>query len=278
MVSSAIADSNSPVKLQNNSKTMAASPPLYSRVNCLFAYQLHWTLLLYWRYKVSDAKWWSGVQRQAAEDGIQLVRHGFVRPGLSQIELSSTPNLSPLSVIHKLQHHIRDYVNPEIPNAILDRFHLRSVGWMTRQAVERVLQGKCERNHPADKEFDSRWRNVQLPQPFDLSLSQRDGQGIYSYNLHIVLEYDEEQMQKHRSFVSLAHREILQVSRRRRLRLSRAAILSDHIDLVLGCPIRTAPVSVALCFMNDLANACLRDPMFSYSAFVATLGETEWQE
>lgn len=69
------------------------------------------------------------------------------------------------------------------------------------------------------------------------------------------------------------HGAILRVSRERRHLLSRAAILPDHLHLLLGCRLEESPEGVALTYLNGLAEACGGKAVFKPSYFVGTLSE-----
>ncbi len=55
--------------------------------------------------------------------------------------------------------------------------------------------------------------------------------------------------------------------------LSRAGILPDHLHLVLGCPLNSAPRDIALGFMNNLAYVQGIRPVYQFGAFAGTVGE-----
>ena len=56
-------------------------------------------------------------------------------------------------------------------------------------------------------------------------------------------------------------------------RLSRAALLADHIHLTLGCQIDESPEEVALGYINNCAYACGMKPAFQFSYYAGTIGE-----
>ncbi len=69
------------------------------------------------------------------------------------------------------------------------------------------------------------------------------------------------------------HDMIRKVARIKGYRLSRGAILADHIHLTLGCPFDVSPADVALGYLNNLAYVHGMKPVFQYGAYIGTFGE-----
>ncbi|MCX7050019.1 MAG: transposase [Candidatus Sumerlaeota bacterium] len=107
----------------------------------------------------------------------------------------------------------------------------------------------------------------------DLSQPRRTSHSIYWYNLHIVLVNDKRECEIRESRLQTIHDTILKIARVRDYQLSRAAILPDHIHLALGCGSEKSPADVALCFLNNLAFALDREPVFQMGFFAGTFGE-----
>ena len=69
------------------------------------------------------------------------------------------------------------------------------------------------------------------------------------------------------------HQMIVAASRSKEHRLSRAAILPDHIHLALGCRLEESPEEVVLGYLNNLAFARGMQAVFRFSYFVGTFSE-----
>lgn len=255
------------------SATMSKKNPIYTHENCLFAYQLHWELVISWRFKVSDSRWYESLRKRTLPTGIQISNHRFLQPGTSRFLVSTRPNLAPLALIDDIQELLQDIVRVELPHALHNTFRLRSLGILSRTALEELVDSdishdKTSRERPLS----------QISQPIDLSHPQTCKRGSYSYNLQVVLESDPNVSPKPKSFQKMAHDEVLHISQANNVSLSCATIQPDHFDIVLGCPIELAPADVALKFMNTLAESCFRKPIFRFSVFTSTFGEKEWDE
>ena len=66
---------------------------------------------------------------------------------------------------------------------------------------------------------------------------------------------------------------IIQIAAKKEHRLSRAALLSDHIHLAIGCPINQSPRDVSLSYLNNLAYAHKMQPRYMFGYYVGTFGE-----
>jgi REP element-mobilizing transposase RayT len=56
-------------------------------------------------------------------------------------------------------------------------------------------------------------------------------------------------------------------------RLSRAAILPDHIHLTLGCEVSESPEDVVLGYLNNCAYVQDMKPIYKFGYYVGTFGE-----
>ena len=66
---------------------------------------------------------------------------------------------------------------------------------------------------------------------------------------------------------------LLRVSRAKEHLLFRAAVLPDHVHLMIGCGINESPLDVGLSYLNNLAFVCGMRPVFKFSLFLGTFGE-----
>ena len=252
---------------------MSTKAPIYTRENCLFAYQLHWELVISWRFKVSDSRWYENLRKRILSTGIQISNHRFLQPGTSRFLVSTCPNLAPLALVDNVQELLQDIVRVELPHALHNTFRLRSLGILSRATLEELVDS----NIPHDETGHEK-PLTQVSQPIDLSRPQTCKRGSYSYNLQIVMESEPSVIPEPKSFQKMAYDKILHISQANNIALSCAAIQPDHFDLVLGCPIELTPADVALKFMNTLAESSFGKPIFRFSVFISTFGEKEWDE
>lgn len=126
----------------------------------------------------------------------------------------------------------------------------------------------------ADANVRERLKQYQIYCPdVDLSEPQTSSHGRYWYNLHIVLVNDGRFMEIRDAVLRGLKETIVKAARRKNHRLSRVAIVPDHIHMTLGCNLEEAPEEVVLSYMNNLAYGCGMKPVFRYSYFVGTFSE-----
>ena len=160
------------------------------------------------------------------------------------------------------------------PKAFQGNYALRSFGRVTREVVEKYIAGQADHHRMADPRVDERLRRLQIVNDdVDLSQPQRTSQGLYWHNLHVVLVHRDRWMEVREEVLIATHEMIVKVAQAKRLLLSRAGILPDHVHLAIGCPFNVAPLDVALAFLNNLAYAHGMKPVFQFGAFVGTFGE-----
>jgi len=255
---------------------MPSESNTYSQDNCLFAYQLYWKLWVDWRFKVYDLSWIERLPELVEQDGVRLREHRFSKPGVSEFRTSSKPELAPMKMVECIRSRLQNLVRDQIPRALNRDFRLRSLGPLTRRAIEDYVATELEFDSQTDEETQAGLKQYQIVQhDVDLSQPQRTASATYCYNLHIVLEIEQGHEEQRSDFLMGIRDMILEVGRTRRHLLSRAAILPDHIDLTLGCPLEESPAEVTLSYMNNLAVVYGRYPVFRYGAYMSTFGEDE---
>jgi REP element-mobilizing transposase RayT len=248
--------------------------PIYTADNCKLAYQLNWSLTIFWRSQALDGDWLESLSQATEPDGIRILNHRLATPDASQFLISTKPevpaSLIPARVKGRLQHLIRG----REPKAFQRNYSLRSVGSTRREKLEQYVQSQLDRHPPADERVAARFLRYQIhDRAVDLSAPRYTTHALYWYNLHVVLvnagrwrEIDDRVLEAMCSMLR-------QASRSKGHLLSRGGIVLDHLHLTLGCGPEESPLNVALAYMNNLAYAAGMRPVFTFSCFVGTFGE-----
>lgn len=253
---------------------MSSPTPLYTRDNCTFSCPLQWGLSAFWRTPETDSSWLSDLTAANEVDGIRLLGHRFESPGISQFAASTLPNVPPLLVVQRVKGRLQHMVRTRLPKAFRGNYAIRSIGHVTRETIERYVADQLGHHRMADPRVQSRLARFQIERPeVDLSQPQRTSHGLYWYNLHVVLVHQERWPEIREEVLQQVHDMILRVADGKKYLLSRAGISADHVHLVLGCPIETAPDEIAFSFLNNLAYAHGMRPVYQYGAIVGTVGE-----
>jgi hypothetical protein len=74
---------------------MNAPLPIYTRENCRAAFQLNWSLALFWHEPPVNANWLTELQRATETGGVRILAHQFAKPGVSQFLVSTRPETAP---------------------------------------------------------------------------------------------------------------------------------------------------------------------------------------
>ena len=248
--------------------------PLYTADNCTPAYQLDWSYSVFWRSTPTDFSWLDQLRAACEPDHIRLLEHQFDQPNVSKFLISTQPDVAPLHLAQRVKGRLQHLIRHTMPAAFRRNYGLRSVGSTKREKLDHYLQGQLVHHPMADPKVQERLRKYQIHNPdVDLSEPSRTTHALYWYNLHLVLVNDWRGIEIRDSVLQAIHDTILKASKAKGHRLSRGAILADHIHLTMRCKLEESPQDVALSYINNLAYAQGMKAVFKYSYFVGTFGE-----
>jgi REP element-mobilizing transposase RayT len=248
--------------------------PIYAIENCRAAYQLNWSLSIFWREPVSDTDWLTALQTATESDGVRILEHRLSQPCLSQFFLSTRPEVSPQKLARSIKGRLQYLVRQERPRAFRRNYGLRSVGSAKRDAVERYVRGQVDHHPMADARLREMLQGLQIDNPhIDLSAPRQNAHALYWYNLHVCFMNDERCRELRRDTLQKMRAMILRAAEKKGHFLSRAGIVPDHIHLTLSCNVVESPAEVAISYMNNLAYVCGSKRVFSHGFYVGTIGE-----
>jgi len=265
-----------PIDGASGIRSMSSTAPTYTHDNFLLACQLHWLVSIYWRYEIFDSTWADHLKSAVEPKKVQIHSHRFSNPGISQFRVSSNPHRSPLSVVTAIRRGLHDEVQQRISRPLLPEFHIRSVGKIARRVWEGYVATELDHDNRASDDDRRDLRPFQICRTqVDLSIPQHFDKATFSYNLHLVMEFDVSDAGISEATARHMRDAILEVSRDHDYQLSRGAILPDHIDLIVGCPLDETPTDVALQYLNRLSDHSGRQQIFRFSASVSTFDEDD---
>ena len=170
----------------------------------------------------------------------------------------------------RAQHLIRTTA----PDAFRRNYALRSVGSTRRERLEWYLGAQLDHHSMADARVQERFARYQIHNSdVDLAVPAQTAHARYWYNLHVVLVHEARYREIRDDVLQAVRRMILAASEAKGHRLSRAAILPDHIHLAMGGNLEESPEEVVLSHMNNLAFARGMKAVFKHSYYVGTLSE-----
>jgi REP element-mobilizing transposase RayT len=249
--------------------------PIYTKHNTKPAYQLNWGLTVFWRQSpVPGDDWLAALQLGTEPDGVRVLKHRLAGNGASQFFVSSRPHVSPSALIRSVKGRLQHLVRQRAPKAFQRNYCLRSIGSSTREAVEAYVAGQLGHHRMADPRVEKRLARFQKCFPdVDLAKPSFSSHGEYWYNLHLVIVNVERWMEIREGVLARLSTTIERAAHKYGERLSRVAVLPDHIHLTMGCLIERSPEEIALGYLNNCAYACGMRPVFQFGYYVGTFGE-----
>ncbi len=107
----------------------------------------------------------------------------------------------------------------------------------------------------------------------NLAAEQFSSHGRYVYNLHLALVHEARWREIREDQLAITRDMFFKVARQKGHRISRLALLPDHLHATVGCGFEQSPEEVALGYMNNLAFAHRMKPLFCGSFYVGTFGK-----
>jgi REP element-mobilizing transposase RayT len=253
---------------------MSAPAAIYTLQNCHAAFQLNWALSLFWHEAPSGCDWLPELSQATEPDGVQILKHQFIKPGVSQFLVSTRPDVAPERMVWSVKGRLQHAIRRQRPKAFRRNYGLRSIGSATREAIEHYVRSQVAHHPMADPRVQAMLCEVQIDDPaVDLSLPRQNAHTRYWYNLHVCFIADGRCMEIRREPLLRMREMIVKSAAKHGHLLSEGGILPDHVHLAVGCNVQESPGQVALSYMNNLAYACGMKRAFAFGFYVGTFGE-----
>ena len=253
---------------------MARLDPIYTAANCSFSCPLQWGVSAFWREEGIVRDWLAQLTAALEPDGIRILSHRFAQSTVSQFLVSTKPDVAPVTIVQRVKGRLQHLLRTRRPKMWKGNYAIRSIGNVTRAAVETYIAKQIGHHRYADPLACERIRKYQfVSDAVDLAEPRSTSHGRYWYNLHLVIVRRNREAEWDDSVLSATWEMIIDAARVKQHVLSRAGILPDHIHLLIGCRIEESPLDVALGYMNNLAFVHAMQPVFQFGAFVGTTGE-----
>ncbi len=223
--------------------------PIHTVHNTKPAYQLNWTVALFWRDPAPpEPEWLTNLRFATEKDGVRILNHRLRSETMTQFLVSTTPATRPSALLRSIKGRLQYLVRAQRPKAFQRNYGLRSVGSSKRVVIEDYIATQLDHHRMADARVQERLGDFQREYSgVNLSQPRLSSHGQYWYNLHVVLvnegrwrEIGDEAL---RGLLAMIER----VAAKREHLLSRCAIQPDHLHLALGCPVDRSPAEIALC-------------------------------
>src|SRR5262249_23980454 len=200
--------------------------------------------------------------------------HRFAKPDLSLFLVSTQPQVPAQLIPQRVKGRLQHLLRATHPKPFQRNYALRSLGSTKREKLEAYLAFQIEHHPMADARVEELFARYQIQDPHvDLAQPQRTASALYWHNLHLVFVNEGRWREIREEILQAQHAMLLRARKAKNHLLSRAALLPDHVHLMLGCRIEEAPQEVALSYLNNLAYVWGMRPVFKFSCFVGTFGE-----
>lgn len=249
--------------------------PIYTPHNVNPAYQLNWGLTVFWRQlPVPESDWFAQLQSVTEPDGVRVLKHRTTTANASQFFVSTKPHVSPAQIIRSVKGRLQYLVRDQQPKAFQRNYAIRSIGAATRGVVESYVSKQTNHHVMADRRVQQQFERYQRAYPaVDLSTPMFSAHGEYWYNLHLVFVNEHRWCEVREEILNSLLLMVERAALKHGQRLSRVALLADHIHLTLGCEVRQSPEDVAISYLNNCAFAYGQKPVFSFGYYAGTMGE-----
>jgi len=253
---------------------MGAPEPIYTAENISIAYQLNWSLSVFWHEAPFSDDWLPALRPVMEADGVRILDHRFATPTCSLFLVSTRPEFLPQEIPRSVKGRLQYLVRDRWPKAFQRNYDLRSVGSTSREKVEAYVASQLEHHLPDDPQLRAELADLQIIRPdVDLSQPRFVAHARYWCNLHLVLVHDWRHQHRSASHWMKTRTMILKTSEQKSWLLSRLGFVPDHLHLTFGFSPKVPPQSVALSLMNNIAFAHGMEPMLMKSCYMTTFGE-----
>lgn len=190
------------------------------------------------------------------------------------VSAQHTPHVAPPDIVKSVKGRAVHVLRPVAPISFRRNFQLLSVGEARREVVESYVANQLQRHRMADQRTQRLLDEFQFSFPeVDLSQPENSAHGQYVYNLHLVFVHQDRGADIRREYLETTRDMIFGMAKKKAYRLSRLALLADHVHLTLRPGYTEAPQSVALSTMNNLAYAHGGKWVLAFSYYAGTIGE-----
>jgi REP element-mobilizing transposase RayT len=194
---------------------------------------------------------------------------------LVQILFSAKPDVAPVFAAARakgrLDHALRQ---ARLSMAFSRKVALRSVGDNTRRDVEAYLVRQVPKQRFIDPRTQALLTQFTVSNDtVDLSQPVASAHGQYWFNLHLVLIVDDRCECFDPDVLGRLRDSCFQIADKKGYRISRLAVMPDHLHAALRARIEESPIEVVFAYQNNLAHMLGKGPIWRDGYYLGTFGE-----
>jgi len=256
--------------------------PIYLPETTSAAWQLDWSLTVFWRSPPMTDDWLAPLREALEPDGIRLLEHRFSQLDRSLFWLSTLPSVKPVEIVQRVKGRLQFLVRQRWPKPLRRNYDLHSIGSTRRDKTEQYVASQLQHHYPDDPVQRANLFDMQIVNPdVDLSRPRFTSHARYRCNLHLVVVHaNQSPSSRHPACQGGPRASALPIRamiRRAAISkghlLSRLGLLPDHLHCVLGFSPNESPQQIALSYMNNIAYVYGMQQILKPSYFVGTIGE-----
>jgi REP element-mobilizing transposase RayT len=248
--------------------------PIYTAANVRLAYELRWSVAVFWAHTApAPASWLGPLQEVTESDGVRILEHHLTKGNVSQFLVSTKPDVAPADCMHSVKGRLQHLVRGALPKAFRRNYSIRSLGAANQKAIEGYVAAQLQHHPMADPRIDAMLAPFQFADNrLDLGRPRHSSHGEFIYNLHLVAVHEQRFGEARENFRRQTSEMLRGAADRKNHLLSRVGLLPDHVHWTVGCGIEQSPLDVGLSYLNNLAYAHGMRPLFQFGFYVGTFG------
>jgi hypothetical protein len=248
--------------------------PIYTADNVRTAYELRWSVAVFWTGAgPAPSSWLSPLQQVTEPDGVRILEHRFTKANVSQFLISTKPHVTPAHCLRSVKGRLQHLVRAVLPKAFHRNYSICSVGDTNQKTIEGYVASQLQHHGMADPRLETLLAPYQLANDhIDLARPRRSSHGEFIYNLHLVAVHQQRFAEIRADYWRRTLEMLEGAACKKDHLLSRVGLLVDHVHWTVGCGVDESPLEVGLSYLNNLAYAHGMRPLFQFSFYAATFG------
>ena len=248
--------------------------PIYTAENVRLAYELRWSVALFWKNPAIAADTWLSALREATEaDGVRILEHRFTNPNVSQFLISTKPEVAPSACLRSVKGRLQYLIRGAAPRAFHRNYSITSLGGGNRETVEKYVATQLQHHQWPDERVGKMLEPLQFAdESVDLGQTRSSSHGKFIFNLHLTAVHQQRYSEIREDTLRRTLEMLVKVARNKEHILSRVGMQLDHVHWTVGCGIDESPVAIGLSYLNNIAFAHQMQPLFQFGFFAGTFG------
>lgn len=229
--------------------------PIYRAANCNAAYQLNWSLAVFWASSSPppESAWLDELRVATEADGVRVLEHYTPRERVSQFLISTRPETAPPAAVRSIKGRLQHLVRKRLPKAFHRNYGLRSLGSVNCNTVRQYIESQTRRHRMADARVQASIEALRITGDYGkLATLRSSSHARYCYNLHVVLVSCRREVEIRAQVLDQRRRMIVSAAEKKGHLLGNGQVLAEHIHFAVGCKLEEAPGEVAISYLNNL--------------------------